>query len=297
MRRTAADAALTREAITRAALHRFARDGWDGCSLVDVARGAGVTRGAVYHHFSGKMDLLTAVLVEQWAIRARDLLALLDAEQPAAERLTAFLADYLRRLQEDRPFRDLIVVSTLVAPRAMPLESGLRAKHEGLRPWTERIDRALGEWVGVVIGTGAIVGGERPGVGSGCGDWRTGGAARHRTCDAVVRAASTTGGDRGGRSLDRPLATGVRPGAVDVLHPTTGGRAHRVDGARLWSGSARSCTGDAATVEALRPAGASIVADTVTGAGAAAGAGGVRSLGSGGGSTAGAHALRSTRAS
>ena len=145
MRRTAADAALTRQAITRAALHRFARDGWDGCSLVDVARGAGVTRGAVYHHFSGKMDLLTAVLVEQWAIRARDLLALLDAEQPAAERLTAFLADYLRRLQEDRPFRDLIVVSTLVAPRAMPLESGLRAKHEGLRPWTERIDRALGE--------------------------------------------------------------------------------------------------------------------------------------------------------
>ena len=145
MRRTAADAALTRQAITRAALHRYARDGWDGCSLVDVARGAGVTRGAVYHHFSGKMDLLTAVLVEQWAIRARDLLALLDAEQPAAERLTAFLADYLRRLQEDRPFRDLIVVSTLVAPRAMPLESGLRAKHEGLRPWTERIDRALEE--------------------------------------------------------------------------------------------------------------------------------------------------------
>ena len=88
MRRTAADAALTREAITRAALHRFARDGWDGCSLVDVARGAGVTRGAVYHHFSGKMDLLTAVLVEQWAIRARDLLALLDAEaHPAGHAL------------------------------------------------------------------------------------------------------------------------------------------------------------------------------------------------------------------
>ena len=88
MRRTAADAALTRQAITRAALHRFARDGWDGCSLVDVARGAGVTRGAVYHHFSGKMDLLTAVLAEQWAIRARDLLALLDAEaHPAGHTL------------------------------------------------------------------------------------------------------------------------------------------------------------------------------------------------------------------
>ena len=134
---------------------------------------------------------------------------------------------------------------------------------------------------------------ERPGVGSGCGDWRTGGAARHRTCDAVVRAAGTTGGDRGGRSLDRALATDVRPGAVDVLRPATGGRAHRVDGAGLWSGAALPCVGGAATVGALRSAVTGIAADTVTDAGA----GGVRSLGSGGGSTAGAHALRSTRAS
>lgn len=145
MRRTAADAALTREAITRAALHRFARDGWEGCSLVDVARDAGVTRGAVYHHFSGKLDLLTAVLADQWELQARDLLALLDTEQPAADRLKAFLADYLRRLSEDRPFRDLAVVSTLVAPRAVPLRPAQRTKHEDTRPWTERIDRALGE--------------------------------------------------------------------------------------------------------------------------------------------------------
>lgn len=145
MRRTAADAALTREAITRAALHRFARDGWEGCSLVDVARDAGVTRGAVYHHFSGKPDLLTAVLAEQWELQARDLLAVLDAERPAAERLAAFLADYLRRLQEERPFRDLAVVSTLVAPRALPLRPAPRFKHEDMRPWTERIDRALEE--------------------------------------------------------------------------------------------------------------------------------------------------------
>lgn len=145
MRRTAADAALTREAITRAALHRFARDGWEGCSLVDVARDAGVTRGAVYHHFSGKLDLLTAVLADQWELQARDLLALLDTEQPAADRLKAFLADYLRRLSEDRPFRDLAVVSTLVAPRAVPLRPAQRTKHEDMRPWTERIDRALGE--------------------------------------------------------------------------------------------------------------------------------------------------------
>ena len=144
VRRTAADAALTREAITRAALHRFARDGWEGCSLVDVAAMRGHAR-AVYHHFSGKPDLLTAVLAEQWELQARDLLAVLDAERPAAERLAAFLADYLRRLQEDARSATSPSSRPWSHPRALPLQPGLSAKRDSMRPWSERIDRALGE--------------------------------------------------------------------------------------------------------------------------------------------------------
>ena len=149
--------------------------------------------------------------------------------------------------------------------------------------------RALGGSAGVVGSTDWVVGGKRLGVGSGCGDRLTGGAARHRTCRAG--AVSATADDRSRHvGFGRALAAGMRPGAVDVLRHAAGGRARRVESAGLWSRSARACARSAATVEALRPA----VTGTVADAGAVAG--GVRRLRSGEGSAGAARALRSTRA-
>jgi AcrR family transcriptional regulator len=39
----------------------LAADGYTATSLDDVVRGAGVTKGALYHHFSGKRELFLAV--------------------------------------------------------------------------------------------------------------------------------------------------------------------------------------------------------------------------------------------
>jgi AcrR family transcriptional regulator len=39
----------------------FAADGYAATSLDDVVSGAGVTKGALYHHFAGKRDLFLAV--------------------------------------------------------------------------------------------------------------------------------------------------------------------------------------------------------------------------------------------
>jgi AcrR family transcriptional regulator len=44
-----------------AALERFAQDGYAGTSLDAIAAAAGVTKGALYHHFAGKQDLFRAV--------------------------------------------------------------------------------------------------------------------------------------------------------------------------------------------------------------------------------------------
>ena len=88
--------------------------------------------------------------------------------------------------------------------------------------------RALGGAAGVVGSVGGVVGGKRPGVGSGCGDWFTGGAVQPRTHDAGAVSATADGWSL--RSLDRAPAAGVRPDAVDVLRPAPGGRARRVEG-------------------------------------------------------------------
>jgi TetR/AcrR family acrAB operon transcriptional repressor len=62
MRRTKADAQLTREALLDAAEALFAERGVSRTSLQDIARAAGVTRGAVYWHFADKAELFNAMM-------------------------------------------------------------------------------------------------------------------------------------------------------------------------------------------------------------------------------------------
>jgi AcrR family transcriptional regulator len=64
VRRSAADAERTRQAILAAARSSFAEHGFAAASTIAIARAAGVTRGAVYHHFAGKSDLFREVFVE-----------------------------------------------------------------------------------------------------------------------------------------------------------------------------------------------------------------------------------------
>jgi AcrR family transcriptional regulator len=62
-RRTQAErAAETREALIEAARPLFAAQGFADVALEAIVRAAGVTRGALYHHFDDKTELFAAVL-------------------------------------------------------------------------------------------------------------------------------------------------------------------------------------------------------------------------------------------
>jgi AcrR family transcriptional regulator len=52
----------TRRRIIEAATELVVERGYDGMSTADVLERAGVSRGGLYHHFSGKGELLAAVL-------------------------------------------------------------------------------------------------------------------------------------------------------------------------------------------------------------------------------------------
>jgi AcrR family transcriptional regulator len=53
---------LTRSALVEAAADVFARRGFEGASLDEIAEAAGFTRGAIYSNFGSKEDLMLAVV-------------------------------------------------------------------------------------------------------------------------------------------------------------------------------------------------------------------------------------------
>ncbi|MFD3513525.1 TetR/AcrR family transcriptional regulator [Streptomyces sp. NPDC058657] len=60
----AAQRAATRRALLAEGRTRFAAEGYHDVVLAEVARGAGVTKGAAYHHFESKAGLFRAVVGE-----------------------------------------------------------------------------------------------------------------------------------------------------------------------------------------------------------------------------------------
>lgn len=73
----------------------FAADGFASTSLARVAEAGGVTKGALYHDFSDKLDLLEAVVVENQTRLAGHVDAVADDTLSAREWLDVGVGAYL----------------------------------------------------------------------------------------------------------------------------------------------------------------------------------------------------------
>jgi AcrR family transcriptional regulator len=65
----------TRERIVAAAEQLFATKGWPSTSVEEIAQRAGVTKGALYHHFEDKLALMRAAYEHQEEMMAETLVA------------------------------------------------------------------------------------------------------------------------------------------------------------------------------------------------------------------------------
>jgi TetR/AcrR family acrAB operon transcriptional repressor len=101
MRRTKEEAALTRDAIVEAALDCFDARGIAQATLDQIAAKAGVTKGAVYHHFRGKGAILHEIRerVSLPLLDTADTTLLAKGRRPALERIEAFLAGVVESVE------------------------------------------------------------------------------------------------------------------------------------------------------------------------------------------------------
>lgn len=97
--------ARTRAELLDTAAKVFARRGYKGASVEEIAEEAGYSHGAVYSNFDGKAALFLAVLEEYMAERARELAATqadLAEDAPIELRARALADQWMQRFAKDR---------------------------------------------------------------------------------------------------------------------------------------------------------------------------------------------------
>lgn len=106
-RRTEAAPVDKRDAILRAATRVFARRGFFGAQVADIAREAGVAAGTVYLYFHGKDDLLVSLFERAMTDAIAEARGVVEGATTAAERLQQIARLHLERIGRDR---DLAIV-------------------------------------------------------------------------------------------------------------------------------------------------------------------------------------------
>jgi AcrR family transcriptional regulator len=105
-------AAATREHLVAVARQRFSAQGYAATSIEDIVQRAGVAKGALYHHFSGKDALFRAVYEAVLADVVSAVMAAASAEQEPWASVRAGLSAFLDACL-DPGFRRIVILESV----------------------------------------------------------------------------------------------------------------------------------------------------------------------------------------
>ena len=129
MRRTKEDAQRTRDRLLDAAEVVFARQGVSRSSMQNVAHEAGLTRGALYWHFTDKADLFNAMMDRAVFPMENAIMALTaKPDKDPIGQIRQVLLGALKLIQNDERTRRVLNVATRKAEFVEELDAA-RARH------------------------------------------------------------------------------------------------------------------------------------------------------------------------
>jgi len=138
----------TRNAVLEAALQCLAECGYAGCSLQSVAARAGISRGAMLHHYASKLELMSAVI--EYAFYRRmalflDRIRALSDEERTVRNAGIGISFEISQTPEYRAFLECHIASrTDPELRQVFLQRALR--YDGV--WRDEIQNVFPEWAG-----------------------------------------------------------------------------------------------------------------------------------------------------
>jgi AcrR family transcriptional regulator len=131
--------ALTRRRLIDAAETVFARSGYHGASVGEIAREAGATTGALYSNFAGKEDLFLAVFEERIAADVSEY-AEIVAEGTTIEEQARGAGDRWMEILRERPdYFPLLIEFWSYAIREPQLRESLASRFAALRIGSARV--------------------------------------------------------------------------------------------------------------------------------------------------------------
>ena len=114
MKRTKHEAALTRAGILDAASTVFRSQGYASTTLEDIARHAGVTRGAVYWHFENKYDILFTLIRDYTPNFVRRSREILCSERDPVSRVQELLSFLIKDIDSNKDIREMEEISIMM---------------------------------------------------------------------------------------------------------------------------------------------------------------------------------------
>jgi AcrR family transcriptional regulator len=117
----------------------FAERGFAQTSVQDIVERAGVTKGAMYHYYSAKDDLLQEIYSRLLALQAARLEAVADSDLPVRERLRTAAADVVASTLEHLDDAVVSIRSLHMLPedRQSAVRADRRRYHERFRALVE----------------------------------------------------------------------------------------------------------------------------------------------------------------
>jgi TetR/AcrR family acrAB operon transcriptional repressor len=146
MKRTKEEAEITRKDLIKSAWRVFSQNGYNAARLSDIAKDAGVTRGAVYWHFGNKKELFKALFKDRADSYFKLLTEIIEADLTPLEKIRALIIKTVKKIQFDEQFK---AEETIVR-----MHNIFRGKFKDIDEYLEKRLDTFSEWIVGIIKDG-----------------------------------------------------------------------------------------------------------------------------------------------